>query len=120
MGQEWAATTIVPGPVGEFSVIYNRYLGRWIMLYFDQTTQSIRLRHAPRPTGPWSSPQLVYEGYDIYASYMHPSLVENDGEYVYFTMSRWNPYQVYLMKVQLSNQRLLDVRIVPSVSDTQK
>jgi hypothetical protein len=102
-GKEWMATEVVPGPVGEFSVIYNRHFERWIMLYLDYRpdVHSIMLREAPGLMGPWSPPQQIYKGGEIYAPFMHPSLVVNDGEFVYFTMSRWETYQVYLMKVHL-------------------
>jgi hypothetical protein len=108
--KEWMATELVPRPVGEFSVIYNRHFERWIMLYFDN--QSIMLREAPNVTGLWSPPQQIYTGGAIYAPFMHPSLVENDGEFVYFTMSRWETYQVYLMKVHLGTDALLALRMV--------
>jgi hypothetical protein len=44
-----------------------------------------------------------------YGSFMHPLLVENKGETVYFTMSRCGPkagddkpYNVYLMKARFT------------------
>jgi hypothetical protein len=46
-----------------------------------------------------------------YGSFMHPFLVENKGETVYFTMSRWGPkppadppYNVYLMKARFTKK----------------
>jgi hypothetical protein len=35
---------------------------------------------------------------------MHPWLVENEGEVIYFTMSQWGPYSVFLMRAQLARR----------------
>jgi hypothetical protein len=99
---ESAASQVVPAPVGELSVLWNGYLGRWTMMYLMGA--NIVIREAPRLTGPWSDPKTVvyasaYPG--LYAPYMHPWLVENDGETIYFTMSEWGTYGVSLMKVRL-------------------
>src|SRR5207237_565566 len=63
---EAQATQIVPGPVGELSVMYNRYLSRWIMMYLG--AGGIVLREAPSLTGPWSAERLVWraDGTGVY------------------------------------------------------
>lgn len=45
----------------------------------------------------------------VYGSFMHPFLVENAGQAVYFTMSRWfgragegKPYNVFLMEARFT------------------
>ncbi len=107
---EECSPLIVPPPVGEMSVIYNRWAGMWIMMHFTfveepvtiYTQGKIVLRQAPAPWGPWSEPIDVttHETYPLlYGSYMNPRYVENHGESVYFTMSMWEPYDVYWMKV---------------------
>jgi hypothetical protein len=94
------ATTIIPGPVGELSVLFNPYLNRWIMMYGSTPDNKIMVRESPYLTSGWSAPKAVWSERGAYGSYMHPLLVENNGEAVYFTMSRWGSYQVHLMKAR--------------------
>ena len=103
VADESAATDIVSPPVGELSVMFNPYLNRWTMLYASIPHNGIMFRHAPRLSGPWSAPTQAWgpEG-GSYGGYMHPFLVENDGESFWFTVSRWDAYQTYLMKAHLS------------------
>jgi hypothetical protein len=101
---ENSAALVVPAPVGELSVMWNEYLGRWIMTYLHSDTGGLVIREAKEMWGPWG-PALplvsafAYPG--LYGAYMHPWFVENKGETIYFTMSRWGTYTVYLMKAQL-------------------
>lgn len=94
-----AATAIVPGPVGELSVQYNVASGKYVMMYLGG--EDIVLRTAPDPEGPWSSAQIVVSSADypgLYGGFLHPW---NSGGKLYFTMSQWNPYNVYLMEVTI-------------------
>lgn len=98
------AKEIVKGPVGELSVIWDEYLGRWIMTYLNENTASIEMREGVTPSGPWSEPIQVVKGTDypaLYGAFMTPKYVEDNGKTVYFTMSMWQPYNVFLMKVEL-------------------
>jgi hypothetical protein len=48
--------------VGELSVTFNRFIGKWIMLYNCGTErQVIDLRTADFPWGPWSDPQVIFD-----------------------------------------------------------
>jgi len=101
---EAAAPAIVPPAVGEMSVVYNKAAQVWTMLYINQNRSpiAIELRQARKPWGPWSQPLTVttatrYPG--LYGSYMNPVYTEVQGTSVYFTMSLWDSYDVYLMKV---------------------
>jgi hypothetical protein len=99
---EKAAVQVVAPPVGELSVMWNGYLGRWIMMYLG--TPGIVIREAPSLLGLWSAPKTVVPAFlypGLYAPYMHPWLTENNGETIYFTMSEWGTYTVSLMKVKL-------------------
>jgi len=106
-GSDWAETLdaaveIVPAPVGELSVVWNDYLGRWIMTYLDEPQHGIVIRDAPALTGPWSETQLVVSSDDypsLYGSYLHP--LASSGETIYFNMSQWGPYNVLLMRARL-------------------
>ena len=110
-GREWqpdrsAAATIVPAPVGELSVGYNRALDRWLMLALDGERGAIVLRSAPALTGPWSEPTVVTTAADhpqLYAPYLVPGV--DTGDDILFTMSRFDEYEVSLMRAHVTAAR---------------
>lgn len=108
-GEAWgddldSAVEIVPSPVGELSVAWNEFLGRWIMLYLDEPQRGIVMRHSEELTGEWSDTTMVVasgSGFpSLYGSYLHPWA--SDGETIYFNMSQWGPYNVRLMRARLT------------------
>ena len=101
VSSEFNAPLIVAPTVGEMSVMYNESLHNWTMLYLNHNKYAIEVRQAPDPWGPWSAPVEVATGAQfpgLYGSYMNPLLVENGGRTIYFTMSLWDTYDVYLVK----------------------
>ena len=106
-GEGWnadstAGVTVVPAPVGELSVEWSPYHGRWLMLYLDETLGAIVLRSATELVGPWSPVEVVATGDQyptLYAPYIVPGTL--DGPDVYFTMSRFSPYAVFLMRTTI-------------------
>lgn len=97
------APLIIEPTVGEMSVMYNKALDSWTMLYLNHNRYAIEVRQAPEPWGPWSAPIEVVSGHQpgfqqLYGSYMNPWYVEDDGQTIYFTMSLWDPYDVFLVK----------------------
>lgn len=102
---EYSAEKIVDSGVGEMSVMYNEAVGAWTMMYISGGAQpDFEIRQAPNPWGPWSEPILVadfWQAPGLYSPYMNPLYVEDNGRVVYFTMSLWDPYDVYLAKVTL-------------------
>ncbi|MGW7682553.1 DUF4185 domain-containing protein [Kribbella sp. NPDC054772] len=101
--QETAAVPIAAGPVGEVSVQWNAYTGKWLMMYLDEHRAAIVLRSAKDLTGPWSGEQVVVKGTDypgLYGSFMHPW---STGPDLYFTMAQWDPYNVFLMHTKLTD-----------------
>lgn len=101
-GDEYAAKTIVPGPVGELSVQYNSYYKKWIMMYLVDSTQEIVLRTADSLTGPWSDAQVVVDSDtypQLYAPYIVPTALS--GKDIWFTMSMFGPYNVSMMHTSL-------------------
>ncbi|GAA4249252.1 hypothetical protein GCM10022255_032510 [Dactylosporangium darangshiense] len=97
---ESAAVAIVGAPVSELSVRYDGWSGKWLMMYLQG--EDIILRSATSPQGPWSGAQVVVSSADypgLYGGFMHPW---SSGGTIYFTMSQWDPYNVYLMKVQIN------------------
>lgn len=107
-GRDWtsaeaAAEAVVPAPVGELSVAWNGYLGRWVMMYLDERHKAIVVRTAEQLTGPWTEPKLVTTARDhpqLYAPFIIP--FQSDQPEIFFTMSRWDSYNVYLMHLELN------------------
>ncbi len=105
---EFEAPLLLEDPIGEFSVMYNRWARHWILLHCQfnvemdgqktRRTQMV-LRQAPAPWGPWSPPLAVIPAEPdpgpIYAPYTNPKFVEDEGRVIYFTLSKWIPYDVF-------------------------
>ena len=106
-GADWvadasAAAVIVPAPVGELSVAWSSPHKRWLMLYLEPQRRAIVLRTAPQLTGPWGHEQVVVTA-DEYPGLYGPYIVagsEIDAD-LYYTMSLWGPYNVFLMHTTL-------------------
>jgi hypothetical protein len=114
---EFDAQTIIPSVpqggtgVGEMSVMYNEKLRAWTMTSMSGGHGRFHIRYADNPWGPWSAPQTIVahgdpavtqpDRWGLYAPYMNPLWVEDDGGTIYFTMSLWEPYDVFLAKATL-------------------
>jgi hypothetical protein len=99
------AATVVGPPAGELSVAWNALHERWMLMYLNLENDAVVLRTAQDLTGPWSEEQVVlraeeYRG--LYAPYIVPT--PEIGEDVYFTLSLWKPYNVFLMHMKLQEQ----------------
>lgn len=111
---EKAATVIIPGPIGEASLLWHEKYKRWIIAYsydFAYAKENPKEMHAlvyrdsKNLTGPWSELKILttaeeYPG--LYSPYLHPLKVNNDR--IYFTMSLWDPYNVFLMSATIDRQ----------------
>jgi len=89
--------------VGELSVIWNPYLERWIMTYLKEGT-GIVIREGLSPWGPWGDAITLVSNTEypgLYGPYMNPKYMEDDGRTIYFTLSLWDPYNVFWMKASL-------------------
>lgn len=101
-----AAAPVAEGPVGEVSVQYSRYLDEYVMMYLDESRRAVVMRRSPDRAGPWGEETVVAHADDypaLYGSYIHPWSADSDSPYLYFAMSQWNPYNVYLMRVRLTD-----------------
>jgi len=99
------AQPVIEGEMGEMSVMWNSYLHKYMVMNLDNVRLAIVLRTADAPWGPWSAPRVVvtaqeYSG--LYAPNIHPQWVEDSGRIIYFTMSLWYRYNVFLMRVDLT------------------
>lgn len=103
-GDENQATVIIDDKVGELSFLYNETFNKWFIAYFNADRYNITMRTAEQITGPWSEPYELAAGKDyaqLYGSYFHP--LSERGENLYFLMSMWMPYNVFLMKVEVAD-----------------
>lgn len=99
---EKRATVIIDDKVGELSFIYNYKYKKWIIAYFASARYDITLRMADDITGPWSEPYKLVDSKEypqLYGSFFHP--LSSYGDELYFLMSMWKPYNVFLMKAKL-------------------
>ncbi len=97
-----SAAVLVEGSIGELSVRWNSYYGRWLMMYLIDDLGHIVVRTAPELTGPWDEPRVAVRSIEypaLYAPYMFPKW--NDGPDIYFLMSLFGPYNVWLMKTSI-------------------
>ena len=102
-GQPGAAVNIVPSPVGELSVQWNAYYKKWLMTYLVDPTGQVVLRMSDALTGPWSAAQVIVDSSQypqLYAPYITP--LWDNGPDIYFNMSVYDHYEVYLMHTSLS------------------
>ncbi|MDP8930482.1 MAG: DUF4185 domain-containing protein, partial [Actinomycetota bacterium] len=108
-GDEQSATEIVPAPVGELSVRWSQHHQRWLMTYLNDANQydghdAIVVRSASSGlTGPWSDELVLTTSADypqLYAPYQVPD--QPDGADLYYTMSRFDHYNVFLMRSTLT------------------
>lgn len=100
------AELVVDDTVGELSVVWNDYLDRWIMTYLAEGT-GVVMREGLSPWGPWGEAELVVSGSDVpglYAPYMLPRYTEDGGRVVYFTLSVWDPYNVFWYRAELERR----------------
>ncbi|GAB2972886.1 DUF4185 domain-containing protein [Amycolatopsis acidiphila] len=100
---ESAAVPVLPGPVGELSVAYDVHLGQWLAMHLDDPGGAILLHTADRLEGPWSPGEVAVPGAQypgLYGGYLHPWAL--DGPDIYYLMSQWGPYNVFLMRSRLA------------------
>lgn len=101
--REKDSTLVVDDTVGELSVVWNDYLDGWIMTYLKPGT-GIVIRSAAAPWGPWSDSTTVVSDTDVpglYAPFMLPKYTSDGGRTIYFTLSIWDPYNVFWYRATL-------------------
>ncbi|KRC61807.1 carbohydrate-binding protein [Agromyces sp. Root81] len=100
VGDDTVAAPIVPPNAAELSVQYSEHTGGWLMTYLNEDLDLV-LRTAPAAEGPWGEAQRLASFADypgLYGGYLHPW---SDGGELYFALSQWEPYNVYLMRAEI-------------------
>lgn len=101
------AKVIADGTVGELSVVWNDYLRRWLMTYTDGAGAGALISDSAHPWGPWSTPKTLVSSTDVpglYAPFMLPQYTANGGRTIYFTLSKWGPYNVFWYRADLKKK----------------
>lgn len=99
-----AAEVVKPG-VGEGALAWNSGLRQWMFTTLNELSQTIELRLADQPQGPWSDPiALVTTGAypQAYGAFLTESWISPDGLSFYFVMSQFGPYNTYVMRAVLT------------------
>ncbi len=114
-GDEKAATPIIRAPVGEASLMYHEKYKRWIITYncdyaFDPAVR--KRKHAilyqdTEEITDWSGERktlLTADRYPgLYCAYLHP--LKNSEDRLYFLMSLWQPYNVFLLSADIDYRK---------------
>ncbi|WP_316789070.1 DUF4185 domain-containing protein [Pedobacter frigoris] len=99
---EKAADPIINAPAGELSLAYYTKFRRWIITYLNEDKHQLVMRTAKEISGIWSAEQTLasaaeYPG--LYGAFIYPGYGNTDQ--LFFLMSMWQPYNVFLMKARL-------------------
>lgn len=92
-----SASPIVDAPAGELSVRFDASRNVWQMSYLDTAKAALVVRESDSPQGVWSAgaPTVTVREYpELYGGFIHPW---SSGSDLYFNISTWNDYNVYLM-----------------------
>lgn len=103
---------MVPAPVGELSVQWNSFYGKWLMTYLNDAddVDAVVIRTADCLTRPWGEERIVVTADEVpslYAPYLPPRW--NDGPDLYFALSLFGPYDVYWWHTSLDGDPASDV-----------
>lgn len=94
---------VLPRPVEELSVAYNEHLDKYVSLT-SMASGVVSMRVANEPQGPWSEPQTLVNRRmfpNAYAPMIHPESITSGGRYLYYTLSTWDAYNVFLLRTDL-------------------
>jgi len=110
IGKEESATPVIEAPVGETSLMYLEKQQKWIVTYLldhfydikDKRTGHTLVYRESEDLIHWSEIKVLasdkeYPG--LYCAYIHP--LKNNGDKLYFLMSLWKPYNVFLMTADI-------------------
>jgi hypothetical protein len=92
----------------EMSASYNAHLRQYVAFHSLHRESKIAMRTAPRITGPWSEPHIVYtpskvkETDLIYAAKEHPEMAAQGGRVLYVTFVNSSTYAPELIELTLN------------------
>lgn len=102
VGGYQSASAVVDAPAAELSVNYDAARKVWQMSYLDTAKAALVVRESDSPQGVWSDSAVTVSATqfpELYGGFIHPWSTGND---MYFTMSTWSDYNVYLMHASVN------------------
>lgn len=97
------AVPVLDRAAGELSVMFHEQTERWLLTTMVDNGDAV-LFEGVTPWGPWSEPHVLTtqaETPGLYGPYLNPRYVSEDGSTVYFTLSIWDPYNVFWYSARL-------------------
>lgn len=94
------AAAPIADSVGELSVLWNDYLHQYVMLTTDPWN-SVVMRRAPAPEGPWSPPEVLIDTRELPTAYAPSIFPYQTGSDLYFLTTVHSQYNVVLMRTSL-------------------
>ena len=79
-------------------------VGRRLFDLTDGWGGGASIREAAAPWGSWSDAMTLVSAADVpdlYAPFMLPKYTANHGRTIYFTLSKWGPYNVFWYRADL-------------------
>jgi len=115
---EQDATWVLEQSNREIGIVYNQYLGVFLMTGLDTINDQVVVHESPTLYGPWSRASTLFHKVYMpvmsaqdkmphcYGAFSLPSMVSEDGKTMYFTISQFRPYQVHWMGVTFEKSDL--------------
>ena len=97
------AHCIIDPAVSELSVVYNEYLGKYMTVFYR--SGKLIMMTSDTPYSKFSNSVTLLDQTDyngIYGGFLHPEFLADGGQSFYMTVSCWEVYNVYWVKVVLN------------------
>ena len=94
---------IIEPTVSEMSVVYNEYLGKYMTVFYR--SGKLTMMVADTPYSKFSNYAVLLDQTDysgIYGGFLHPEFIADGGQSFSMTVSCWEVYNVYWVKVVLN------------------
>ncbi len=113
-GTEWQSdiNSAAMSSIGSSNAVqWSEYLGKYINVYMRGFSNSIVIRTADKPEGPWSNAEFIYQNKGSkYTAipYLHPELASADGKTLVMSLVKqepadFKPSGIYTLKINLND-----------------
>lgn len=114
-GRDWVedikqGTSVTGGTTTGFSVSWNQYLNSYLAMYLAPLSQTVYMRTAPQPQGPWSAPMEAFKtlppgkGSVNYVLTQHPEIAKDGGRTLY--VSYYRPLEAFKGELRIVEVKL--------------
>ncbi len=97
---------IIDPQCAEPSVMYNKYLNKWVVMTMRGNRQ-LYMHLADKPWGNFDKAILLCNQVNYpshYGGYVHEKFTEQDGKVMYVFLSLWDKYNVRILKVEMADK----------------